>query len=278
MAEAFKQSDIEILVATMNRATLDFLEPMFPFSHFSNFNILVVNQTEPGVTLASPYPSVRVLNSHDKGLAKSRNLALQNAMGALGVITDGDVIFDPNFEANILKAFSACPDAGVISFRVQKSHGVLYKKYPGQRVEAKSWLQLLNIMSVEMVINTKAIKKHSITFNEHFGLGATFGMGEEALFLKGIKRNNLKVMVEPAILVAHPGNDTHAKIDIIEKYYTTGAVFTALFGEKFYLWVFLKLFFELKQQNIKIKQVRAAVKAAIKGNCDYKKLHEYNTK
>ena len=41
----FQETDIEILIATMHQDSLDFLLPMFPFLHFSNFRILIVNQT-----------------------------------------------------------------------------------------------------------------------------------------------------------------------------------------------------------------------------------------
>ena len=68
----------------MNRDNPDFLLPMFPFAHFSDFNILIVNQTVPGKELASGYPNVRVLNVFERGLSRSRNLAMadQSAGGA----------------------------------------------------------------------------------------------------------------------------------------------------------------------------------------------------
>ena len=45
LTKVFKKEDLEIVIATMNRNSLDFLIPMFPFCHFSNFPILIVNQT-----------------------------------------------------------------------------------------------------------------------------------------------------------------------------------------------------------------------------------------
>ena len=72
----FKEADIEILISTMNRDSLDFLIPMFSYSHFSNFSILIINQTQSERILTSAYSNVRVINSFEKGLSKRRNLAL----------------------------------------------------------------------------------------------------------------------------------------------------------------------------------------------------------
>ena len=42
MTNVFLESDLEILIATKNRNNLDFLVQMFPFTSFSNFNILII--------------------------------------------------------------------------------------------------------------------------------------------------------------------------------------------------------------------------------------------
>jgi hypothetical protein len=64
----------------MNRNSLDFLIPMFPSRKFFEFNILIVNQTTENQLLNSEFPTVRIINSFEKGLSKSRNLALKNAI------------------------------------------------------------------------------------------------------------------------------------------------------------------------------------------------------
>ena len=132
MQEGFNKSDIEILVATMNRNSLDFLEPMFA-SHFSNYNILIINQTTKGSLLVSHYPTVRVINFYDKGLTKSRNIALKNAIGKLCIITHDDVVFKSDFQEKILKAFNENKEAALISFRTEKPDGSLFKKYPAKK-------------------------------------------------------------------------------------------------------------------------------------------------
>ena len=106
LTNEFKNQDLEILVSTMNRNTLDFLIPMFPFCHFSEFSILIVNQTQENNLLHSDFLSVRVINSFEKGLSKSRNLALKNAKGKIVLLTDDDVVFETDFQAKIIDSFN----------------------------------------------------------------------------------------------------------------------------------------------------------------------------
>ena len=228
MVQAFKNSDIEILVATMNRQSLDFLVPMFPMQHFSEFTILVINQTTQDAMITSHYPRVRVINVFEKGLSKSRNLALTNAMGKLCVITDDDVVFKADFCNHIINAFNENATAALISFRVEKAPGVLYKKYPEGRLTATNMGNRLNIMSIEMVVNRNIVQQHKIQFNENFGLGAQFCMGEEVLFINRIYEKGLKITIEPRVIAMHFADDTDARIGVWDKYYVQGAMFTAL--------------------------------------------------
>ncbi len=74
LASRYTNLDLEILISTMNKKSLDFLEPMFPFLHFSNFSILIVNQTQKDSILTSDYPNIRVINSFEKGTFKKQKL------------------------------------------------------------------------------------------------------------------------------------------------------------------------------------------------------------
>ncbi len=266
MQEGFNKSDIEILIATMNRNSLDFLEPMFP-SHFSDYNILIINQITDNNILVSDYPSVRIINSLEKGLSKSRNLALKDANGKLCVITDDDVVFKSGFEEKILKAFNENQDAGMISFRAEKPNGSLFKKYPQKRIINPTNLQLLSIMSVEIVLN-KTVIKDKVHFDERFGLGAKFRMGEEGVFIFAVKRKKLKIIIEPEVLVQHSEDHTNVKLSMPDKYYIQGAFLSEIFKKAYRKWLLLKIFFDLKQGKIKFNQINTAIRAASDGKKD----------
>jgi len=249
----------------MVREDPDFLIPMFPSRHYANYNILVINQTTEGRTLTSNHPSVRVINSFDKGLSKSRNLALDNARGALCVIIDDDVVFRENFETHIIAAFTMNPAAALITFRAEKTPGVPYRKYPERTKSQVSGLDVLGLMSIEMVLNREVINSGSFRFDENFGLGATFGMGEEAVFAAQLKKAGRTIVMEPKTIVGHAAVSTHNTVSIQDKYFAQGGIFTAVFGDKYYKWLMIKLLFDLKQSQLKLKDVMKAVNAAKEG-------------
>lgn len=272
MADAYNKSDLEILVSTMNRNSLDFLLPMFPFSHFSGFNILIVNQTTSDKLLNSDYPSVRIVNTFEKGLSKSRNTALDNAKGDLCIISDDDIVFHQDFERNAVDAYNIYPDAALITFRIERDATILYKKYPQRPNVKPNVFDRLNVMSVEMVLNRRKLKQNSIKFNENFGLGAKFRMGEEAIFTNALHADNLKMVMVPYILGRHSDDSTHTKVSLREKYFVQGAVLSAIFNKRYLYWVLIKLAFDLKQSKVDLGQVPSMFRAAISGRREFLRL------
>jgi len=266
LQEGFKKSDIEILVSTMNRSSLDFLIPMFS-NHFSGYSILVINQTTSDAIAESNYPNVRVINSFETGLSKSRNLALSKATGKICIITDDDVVFKPQFEEKVLQAFNAVENAALIAFRTEKPDGSLFKKYPSKRITALTDFNMLSIMSVEMVIN-KAVLKDDVKFDERFGLGAKFTMGEEAIFAHTLKDKGYTIAMEPEVMVQHPELHSGLVQTTTEKYYIQGAFLSRVFKNGYLKWLFLKVFFDLKQGKLKFGEIYTALKAASKGRKD----------
>ena len=62
---------LEVLISTMNRNSLEFLDAMFIHNDKSEFQILIVNQTQEGKVLKSDQFNIRVINSFEKGLSRS---------------------------------------------------------------------------------------------------------------------------------------------------------------------------------------------------------------
>ena len=92
---AKKSETLEILISTMHKESLTFLEQMFPEGKYQAYTILIVNQTTNEKQLQSHFPNIRVINSLETGLPQSRNLALKNAIGDICLIADDDVKYKP---------------------------------------------------------------------------------------------------------------------------------------------------------------------------------------
>ena len=272
MTNEFKNQDLEILVSTMNRNTLDFLIPMFPFCHFSDFSILIVNQTEENKLLVSDFPSIRVINSFEKGLSKSRNLALKNVIGKIVLIADDDVIYMNDFDTKIIQAYNQYDNKAVISFCIEKPNGLLFKKYSPNAKKNLSLMELFNVLSIEISLNKLILDKLGITFDENFGLGSEFQMGEEAIFLSDIKEQNQQVAFVPSVIAIHPEISSIEKIDFEQRYYIQGAFLSRVLKTNYFAGLITKLFFELKQKKLKWKQITLAISNANQGKKEYYKL------
>ncbi|SFE81012.1 glycosyltransferase family 2 protein [Flavobacterium xueshanense] len=272
MIKEFKKGDLEIVLATMNRDSLDFLIPMFPFSHFSEFLILIINQTAENTLLVSEFPSVRIVNSFEKGLSKSRNLGLQNAHGKLVLLADDDEVFKEDFENTILEAHNNYPEAVSICFAIEDSNGLLFKKYPSQIKMQVNNLDVFSVLSIEITLKRTIFNQFNNNFDTDFGLGSSFMMGEETIFLSDLKKKKQNIIIVPKVIASHPAVSTDDKLNFEHRYYIQGAFLTRVLKNNYRKWIFLKLFFDIKQNKIKIDQVFAALKSASKGKKAYQQI------
>lgn len=254
----------------MNRTNLDFLQSMFVFSGFYNFNLVIVNQTTEDAILKSDFDTIKVVNVFEKGLSKSRNIAIQHACKDILVITDDDVVFDLKFAEMILKTFNKRQSFDGFRFRFKDEFGNFTKKYPEKFLSNLSGFEVLNASSIELVIKRISIL-NKVVFDEDFGLGSKIILGEEAVFLSDAKMKGLQLGFAPKTIATHNNKTTTQVISNEVKYYNQAAVFYRIFKNKYLLWVFLKLFFDLKQGNIAFLNVLTLLKEAIKGKNYYAK-------
>lgn len=252
----------------MNRDNLDFLQSMFLFSGFYNFNIVIVNQTTKDTILKSDFETVKVINVFEKGLSKSRNVAIQNSSKEILVFTDDDVVIDLNFSKKILKTFNKKIDFDGFRFRFKDESGSYSKKYPDKFQSKLNWFEVLNASSIEMVFKRESIY-NKVFFDENFGLGSFINLGEEAIFIADAKMKKLKIGFVPKTLTIHSNKTTSQVLSSELKYFNQSAVFYRIFNKKYLFWVFLKLFFDLKQGNIAFSNIGKLLNEAIKGKKKY---------
>ncbi len=251
-------ADIEIVIATMNRDNLDFLEAMFPFENLDELQILIINQTT-SKSLQSAVSNIRVINSVEKGLSYSRNLGLAHAKGNLFLLTDDDVVFAKDFRNTILEGFSAHKNAAVVKFRVTNLKGIFFDKYAGHPKKRLSNLDILSTMSIELVCNKRTIEDSGVTFDIRFGLGAEFPLGEEQIFLKDLERKGYFIGYVPKVIARHPEIKNSDAISFELYWETMGALYTRMFKKMKYFWLKVFLFFKLKQGKLSFGSILKAV-------------------
>jgi hypothetical protein len=269
LIEHYFKKDVEILISTINRVSLDFLIAMFPFCHFSNFKILIINQTSKDKLLVSEHKSVRIVNSFDIGISKSRNLAILNSESKILLFADDDVVFIEGFDEIISQAYNNNPTISAICFQTLTKEGNLYSKYPNYN-KCLSNKEMAKVLSIELSCNSDKIKKDKIKFNELFGLGSQFQDSETFFFLLHIKHNEHTVLFCPKNIVIHESVSSSDEADSDRIIYARMAGFYKRFGVLAYVLLFKYMFFLIRKYNFTFLELRAKFFVGLKSIEDYK--------
>lgn len=271
-----KKVDLEILISTMNRTDLAFLTPMFPDRKLSEFNILIVNQTEPDKILDSDTDNIRVINSFERGLSKSRNLAFKNSIGEVALIADDDIIYFPGFDKIIVGAFDKYPNATLITFQMSAPNNKRQKKYINTERQITTLLGQPKPTSFEMAVRPRLLVENNLYMNEFFGLGAEFPAREETLFMVEILKKNGVVHHIPKLIVEHLDESTGAKQGNKKFIRALSGMKYLEYGEWSRLWLLKFVFFLVRNKFIPISRTVWAYRIGIKAIKRSKEIFKTN--
>lgn len=175
----------------------------------------------------SRYP---VWHSSQRGLSRSRNLALSHAQETYLWLCDDDVCIDSLAEERILSAFAAMPKADALCCNVvSETEG-----RPQHLITEKHSLKVRNAMrypTYRFVWKTEVLKKLGVQFDEQFGSGATYSSGEDSLFTHTMLKRGCRIVAVPVEIGRVRHSDSQWFSGYTDKYlFDKGALFAALFG------------------------------------------------
>ena len=135
----------------------------------------------------------KIINTTERGLSRSRNMAIANAWGDVCLICDDDEVLDDDYENKIQEAFNKILDSDVITFIVDyKNH-----HFP-EKMKELGVVGICRTFSVQVCFKCEAIANNHIIFDEKMGSGSGNGAGEENKFLMDCYRKNMKLYFYPA--------------------------------------------------------------------------------
>ncbi|MFT4698679.1 MAG: glycosyltransferase involved in cell wall biosynthesis [Flavobacteriaceae bacterium] len=263
-----KSIELEILISTMHRTSLDFLTAMFLNHNYLDFNVLIVNQTSEDKLLTSKHSTIRVINSFEKGLSKSRNIAIKNAIQPICLIADDDIVFIEGFDKEILKAHHT-HDYPIITFQTLTTNNKSYWKYPSNPKFLDEYM-IRKTLSIEISIKKDNLK--SVIFDEHFGLGATFEDGENYVFLSEAKKKRIPLWFVNKSISIHKSISSSDEVQSNRYMYARGALNTYKYGNIAYFWVLKFVLFLLRKKYISLSEIMSKIKIGFKGIENFKVL------
>ena len=151
---------------------------------------------------------VTIINSSERGLSRSRNLAIENCNSDIGLVADDDIEFIDNYDQIVDEAYKQVPDADIIIFKLPdsfKKRAASFSKF--KKIKKLNFLNILGICSVQTSFKLNSIK--NIRFDENFGSGSSIiSSGEENIFLSDCLKNKLKIYYYPKTILKKIDQDT----------------------------------------------------------------------
>lgn len=215
---------IEVLVSTMNQSNYDLLCDMNISS-----DCVIVNQCNKESIKIISHNSYQAkwINSSQKGLSRSRNLAIKNSSADICILADDDLIYTEDYHHNIIQAFEDNPSADVIAFKVEGINKK-FKDYPIKKMRL-NFITAMKISSVQIAFKRKSLIYNDIIFKEEFGSGSIFYAGEENILLSECLRKGLIIYYVPLKIADINLGDSTWFEGFNERYFITkGAAFTAM--------------------------------------------------
>lgn len=211
--------NLEVLLSVMNLEKKEDLDKMNITS-----NCIVINQCKKKDF--EKYNNFKIYSYDEIGLSNSRNRGLENALEDILILCDDDVVYDKDYEKNIIKEFEDNPKADVIYFN-------MYSPYRKKRkIKKRKRLHIYNSLhhaSCNIAFRRKSIENKNIRFNTDFGPNAKWGNGSDTIFVRDVLKNKLKIYSSPINLGTVYHRESTWFNGYNEKYFfNKGALFTAI--------------------------------------------------
>lgn len=173
-----------------------------PSKYIRQMNILdgyvIINQvTKEDIKLINNEKTEhqKIISVKEKGLSKSRNLALKNLTSEIAVLSDDDMVYNDEYINIIKKGYKKYPDADIIAFDVKKEDN--FKSLTNLKEGKVNFISSMKLSSVQLTFKNQSIKSNNILFDERFGSGSKYNNGEENIFLSDCYKNKLKIYYIP---------------------------------------------------------------------------------
>lgn len=186
---------LEVLLATMYQEDISIYHKMN-----IKTDAVIINQCDK-----ESYEEFNINGKHikfvctkERGLSRSRNMALKYAKGDICLIADDDVTYYDDYESTILTAFNRYPKAQIISFCAQRKDEMgnrIEHNYPTKDKRINFWTAGSRT-SFEIAIRRRELIGKDIWFDVNFGTGSEFfpGGGEETIFCRDCVKSKVKII------------------------------------------------------------------------------------
>ena len=252
---------VEALVATMHQNDYSVLDSLNIQS-----DAVVINQCDREGRYEFLYKNNNILwiDTKERGLSRSRNLALDNATADVCLICDEDETLRDGYPQMIISAFDNLPSADLIVFNINRiGWNETEKVFDKPSIVGR----FKTYGSVHITFKLKPIKEHLIRFDTKFGAGSgMYSCAEDAIFCMDCHKNKLNMYTYPGVLCDVRCDTSTWFAGYNEKYFfDVGAYLSVVFPR---LKALMKWYYPIrciKISNLTAFEMIRWIKAGIKG-------------
>ena len=193
---------VEVLISTMHLKD--------PIKLLKKMNIesdaVIINQCDCSNESIINYNNhrIKIISTTDRGLSKSRNLAIKNSTAKILIFADDDFKYSHNYVNEVINSYEKYPLADIMIFGAVRNDDHVYKKFPNGRLKSRS---KYNINSIRITAKRDVVLKKELLYDERFGTGTSISCGEDTIFMSDCYKKKCLVFSSDFILCRGIKND-----------------------------------------------------------------------
>ncbi len=184
----------ELLISTMHKTKEQVIE-MLQIMNLK-CDCVIVNQCnlELYENIFINNQQIKIIYTKERGLSRSRNMAIKFASADVVGIADDDLFYYNNFDKEIINYYQKNQKADIVIFNMDDC----YKCFSNKEKKC-NFLSLSGYKSMQLTFKLNSIKNNGIQYNIIFGTGSDYYQsGEENIFLADSYRKKLKIYYSPS--------------------------------------------------------------------------------
>ena len=157
-------------------------------------DVTVVNQCDREGYAEYPTPQglARIFSTTERGLTRSRNMAIAHARGDLCLLCDDDEVFVPDLAEKLRRGFERLPQADVIVWKMAQRT----PSFP-DRVQRLRFPRTMKVSSWQISFRRQRLLERGVRFDPLLGAGTGNGAEEELKFLLDCQKAGLQIWYVP---------------------------------------------------------------------------------
>ena len=249
-------------------------------------DVVVVNQCNEDkieeytfINKAGKECKAKFINTTERGLSRSRNMALKNAWGDYCIFADDDEILAEGYELIIQSAFERNPKADIVAYNYKDQNTRLKNNYKKPIIEEREAPKNHSYSSVALSFKLEQIILKKVWFDPRIGAGSgIISAGEESVWQTLALKKGLKIYQCPEFITTVSQTNSTWFNGYDEKYfYDLGANLTARYGLIKYIYQLYYPYRLHKETKLSIWKQLYYINAGMKGfmkNMGYKQYIE----